>query len=159
MIDLVLNEDLWFPMATSVALIVTIITIVRQKRLLVQRRTRIKCGLNMFYGVLIGIMGCGHLIAVVTKMALGILPADTNIWFVIPLGLALAVPAWWLVVIMPGLAMGGRVSRNVVLALNAWLGAVLLLLGPPLAALAVVNLILLLTWKTDQPSSIRRKAL
>lgn len=31
MIDLVLNEDLWFPMAASVALIVTIITFVRQQ--------------------------------------------------------------------------------------------------------------------------------
>ena len=149
MIELILNEDLWFPVAATLAIIAAVILVVKQRRREVQRRTRITSGLNMFYGVLIGIMGSGHLIAVATKMVLDILPSGTSLWFVISLGFALAVPAWWLVAIVPRLALDNRAIRRKAIALNAWLGAVLLVPGPPLAALAVLNLILMVTRRSD----------
>ena len=149
MIELVLNEDLWFPVAATLAIIAAVILIVKQRRHQVQRRRRIASGLNMFYGVLIGIMGFGHLIGVATKMALGILPSGTSLWFLLPCGFALAAPAWWLVFIAPRLALDNRAIRRKAIVFNVWLGAILLVPAPPLAALGVLNLVLCAAWRSD----------
>ena len=146
MLDLLLNEDLWFPTATAIALVAMITFIARQRKMPIPRRTKIACSLNLFYGFLIGIMGLGHLLAVTIKSVLGTLPSTTSFWNVYPLGLALAVPAWWLVANVAGLKRNENAGRFKAIGLNAWLGFVLLVPGAPLAAPAIVN-ILLLTWK------------
>ena len=146
LLDLLLNEDLWFPTATSIALVAAMVLALRQRNRKISRRVKVVCGLNLFYGILIGIMGFGHLLAVTIKTVLGTLPASTNPWFVFPLGFAFAIPAWWLVGSVSGLSRNGEAIRWKAVALNVWLGIVLLLPGWPLAIPAALN-VLVLTWK------------
>ena len=146
MLDVFLDEVLWFPMAIAAALIAVIALITKQWNLKIPKRTKVACSLNLFYGVAIGIMGIGHLLAVTSKSILGTLLPNTNLWFVIPLGFALVIPAWWLVATVGGLTRDEKSARHKAIGLNAWLGLVLLVLAGPLAAPAAVN-VLLLTWK------------
>ena len=141
LLDLVLNEDLWFAPAALIALAAMAFLIRRYRSGGISKRTTLTCGLNLFYGLLIGIMGVGHLLAVSIKTAMGTLPAGTNRWFIFPLGLALAVPAWWLVACVKGLRDQRRTIRRLAIALNLWLGALLLPLGSPLAAPAAINVL------------------
>ncbi len=143
MLDVFLNEDLWFPTATAVALIAVIALITRQWNLDIPKRTKVVCSLNLFYGFVIGIMGIGHVLAVTIKSVLGTLPSSTNLWFVYPLGFALVIPAWWLVASVGGLTRGDKSARHKAIGLNAWLGLVLLVPAGPLAAPAAVNVLLL----------------
>ena len=96
--------------------------------------------------VVIGIMGIGHLLAVMIKSVLGTLPSSTNLWFVYLFGLALVIPAWWLVASVEGLTKDVKSARHKAIGLNAWLGLVLLVPAGPLAAPAALN-VLLLAWK------------
>lgn len=146
LIDLVLNEDLWFPTAAGIALVAVADLILRDRSRGISKSTTLACGLNLFYGLLIGILGVGHLLAVSMKTAMGALPASTSRWFIFPLGFALAVPAWWLVVCVKGLRNQRRPVWRRAIALNMWLGALLLPLAGPLAAPAAVN-VLVLCWK------------
>ena len=146
MLDLLLNEDLWFPTATAIALVAVMALVFRQSGPNISRRVKVVCGLNVFYGFVIGIMGFGHLLAVTIKTALGTLPSSTNPWFIFPLGFALAIPAWWLVASVGALASDVKAARLKAMALNVWLGIVLLVPAWPLAVAAAVN-VLVLTWK------------
>ena len=140
--DVLLNEDLWFPSATAVALIAVSGLIMRHRSRGVSTMTMLVCGLNLFYGVLIGIMGFGHLLGITIKTIMGTLPVSTS-------GFALIIPAWWLVGSVKGLSKnrGGVWHRAIVL--NACLGALLLPLAGPLAAPAAANIILLV-WKRER---------
>lgn len=146
LLEVLLNEDLWFPSATVVALIAVTSLILRYRSRGISTTTMLACGLNLFYGVLIGIMGFGHLLGVTIKTMMGTLPVSTSLWFVFPLGFALFVPAWWLVGSVKELGKNRRGVWHRAIALNACLGAVLLPLAGPLAAPAAANVILLV-WK------------
>ena len=146
LLDVLLNEDLWFPPATAVALIAVTSLILRYRSRGISTTTMLVCGLNLFYGVLIGIMGFGHLLGVTIKTIMGTLPVSTSLWFVFPLGFALFVPAWWLVGSVKELGKNRRGVWHRAIALNTCLGAVLLPLAGPLAAPAAANVILLV-WK------------
>ncbi|HEU4748598.1 MAG TPA: hypothetical protein VFS56_08870 [Gemmatimonadaceae bacterium] len=144
--DLLLSEELWFPTAAAIALIAVAGLILRYRAKGIGKATTLVCGLNLFYGIVIGILGIGHLLAISIKMAVGTLPASTSRWFIFPLGFALAVPAWWLVASVKGLCNRKRPAWYRAIALNTWLGALLLPLAGPLAVPAAVNAILL-WWK------------
>ena len=146
MLDVLLNEDLWFPTAVALALVAVLGLAFRQHRMDIPKRTKITCGLNLFYGVLIGIMGIGHLQAVAIKTVMDTLPASTNPWFVFPLGFALAIPAWWLVASVGGLTRSEKTARRNAIGLNAWLGLILVVPGTPLTGPAILNVIMLV-WK------------
>jgi hypothetical protein len=97
--------------------------------------------LDLFYGVLIGVMAGGHLLAVGIAHARGTLAGSPLLLY--PLGLALAVPAWSLVLGAPRLATGAASARLRARILDAWLGSALLLLGLhnlPLAVPALLHL-------------------
>ena len=143
MLRLLLNEALWFPAATLIALLAATALLVSTRTQSVAKRTRATLALNLFYGVLIGIMGVGHLLAVSIKTVAGTLPASTNAWLVFPLGFALAVPAWWLVVTVRALKRSEKAARATALGLNLWLGLILLIPAGPLAAPAALNLVML----------------
>ena len=64
---------------------------------------------------------------------------STGRWFLFPLGFAITVPAWWLVASVTGLREQKRSVWRRAIVLNVWLGVLLLPLGGPLAAPAVVN--------------------
>ena len=135
----ILNEGTWLPLAMILSFL-AVALFARRRFAEGWSRQRVLGAMNRFYGTLIGTMACGHLLAVTIKAVQGTLIRP--LWVMYLLGLALAVPAWWLA------ARAGRVEpspplRTVSARLNAWLGLCLLALGLhnlPLAAPAALNL-------------------
>ncbi len=148
MLSVLLNEDLWFPTSVVIGLMTTVVFISSKRAAVPAISTRFMCGLNLFYGVLIGIMGFGHLLAVTIHLAQRTLPATTNLWFVYPLGIGLALPAWGLVATVQGLTRGERAARTRAIGLNVWLGLVLLVPAGPMAGPAVLNIAMLARTRT-----------
>ena len=140
-IGLVLDESNWLPVAMVVSVIMVAAEARRHRLQGVPQKSSTLCGLNLFYGSMLGIMASGHLLAVTVTVVQGTLQRSP--WFLYPIGLALALPAWWLAV-AGGRLRGthGPASRTAV-ALNAWLGIGLIAIGPqnwPLAAPSVLNI-------------------
>ena len=138
--ELILTERNWMPAAMAIAFI-AVAARLRTDRHTVPNRLRTLRALTLFYGVMIGIMASGHLIAVSIKAAQGTLQGSP--WFLYTLGLALAVPAWWLacVALLAGLEDPRGLRRTV--GLNGWLSLALMAIGPhnwPIAAPAVLNI-------------------
>src|SRR5688572_10697086 len=136
--ELVLDEGKWLFAAMLVSLIAVVALIGIRRRTGSPRRIEILRGMNLFYGCMIGIMAFGHLLAVTVKVGRGELRG--SLWVLLPLGFALAVPAWWLAIRAARLAEEGEAWRRSTAALNAWLGIALLALGllnAPLALPAV----------------------
>ena len=102
--ELILTERNWMPAAMAIAFI-AVAARLRTDRHTVPNRLRTLRALTLFYGVMIGIMASGHLIAVSIKAAQGTLQGSP--WFLYTLGLALAVPAWWLACV--ALLAGSRI--------------------------------------------------
>jgi hypothetical protein len=132
MIDLLKSESLWFPSAILIAFLVVAVSVVRHHRSGAPRRATITRALNLFYGCMIGIMGSGHLLVVTIKAFEGTLEQGMR-WFLYPLGLILAVPAWLLV---------ASSSPRRLTVFNVWLVIAFGALGPsaPLAVPGVLNL-------------------
>ena len=124
MIELLLNPTVWFPAALLLAAAVVAAT---------RRRLDTAAAMHRFYGVVIGVMASGHVVAIAIKLALGTLPATTS-RLAIPLGFVLGVPAWWLA-LRPA-------SGRTALALDVWLVAWFVALGPsaPLAVPALLSI-------------------
>ena len=138
--ELILTEQYWMPAAMAVAFI-AVAARVRADRHTASTRLRSFRALTLFYGVMIGIMGSGHLIAVSLKAAQGTLQGSP--WFLYTLGLSLAVPAWWLAAeaLRAGLEDPHSLRRTV--GINTWLGLGLMVFGPhnwPIAAPAALNI-------------------
>ena len=149
MLEIVLNEDLWFPVGASVSIVVAVGYVIRQRTQGLTGRTKIIGGMNLFYGLLIGILGSGHLLAVAIKTSMGTLPLGSDLWFLVVLGLAIAVPGIWLVATVGTLVRNDAIGRRRTMVLNALLGAVLIVPAAPLALFAVLNLIILAAKKAD----------
>lgn len=138
--EIILTESNWMPAAMALAFIAVAVRLRADGRA-VQARLRILRALTLFYGVMIGVMASGHLIAVSIKAAQGTLQGSP--WFLYTLGLSLAVPAWWLAAeaLRAGLEDSRGLRRTV--GLNGWLGLALMIIGPhnwPIAAPAVLNI-------------------
>lgn len=151
MLDVLLKDDNWFLPAAAISLIAAIVLIMKVRRRQVAGRTAATGACNLFFGLLIGILGSGHLFAVTTKALLGILPAHIHIWFAILFGFALAGPGWWLAFEV-GVVREDFISARRAIWLNAWLALVLASAGPAvvLASFAGVDLSLLL-WSRARP--------
>ena len=96
--------------------------------------------MNLFFGVTIGTMAFGHLLAVTTKLVLGTLEGSLPLFYAI--GIALALPSWWLIHHARRIATVAGADDVRTLVLNAWLALTLLALGfqnIPLAAPAIFN--------------------
>jgi len=140
-IGLVLDEANWMPFAMVVSVIAVAVIVRRCRRQGVPQRASTQCGLDLFYGSMLGIMASGHLLAVTVKGVQGLLEGSP--WFLYSFGLALALPAWWLVVAGGRLRSTQGPTRRTPLALNAWLGMMLMALGLqnwPLAVPSVLNI-------------------
>jgi hypothetical protein len=97
--------------------------------------------LNLFYGVLIGTMAFGHLLAVSIKLANGTLRASVP--FLYTIGLVLLIPAWWLALNITRYLKEAARYRRTIIGLNAALGIALLGIGlanVPLAIPAALNI-------------------
>lgn len=145
-IAIVLDESKWLATAMLLSILAVAVQAGRRFRRGPSRnswssRVRWQSALLLFYGCMIGIMGSGHLLAVTVKVFQRTL--EGSVWLLYPLGLALAVPAWWLAACAGRLQQDEeRVGRRAV-ALNAWLGVSLLAFGPhngPLALPAALNI-------------------
>ena len=146
MLDLILKEDVWFAFATSVGLVAILALIAHQRQQQRSKWTIAAAALNLFFGLWIGIMGIGHLVAVTIKAVLGTLPANVHLWIAIPLGFALAVPGWWLTALVRGLLAGDQGCRHQAMWLNAWLAVVTAAAGAgPVSVVPLMNLVL--AWK------------
>ena len=138
--EIILTEGNWMPAAMVIAFI-AVAAKLRADRHTASTRTRSFRALTLFYGVMIGIMGSGHLIAVSIKAAQGTLQGSP--WFLYTLGFSLAVPAWWLAAeaLRAGLEDPHSLRRTV--GINTWLGLALMVFGPhnwPIAAPAALNI-------------------
>ncbi|MEM7582089.1 MAG: hypothetical protein AAF560_01800 [Acidobacteriota bacterium] len=143
-LEVVVDESKWLPFAMLVSMLAVAITAgwPRQRRL--SRRLRMLWGMNLFFGCMIGIMALGHLLAVSVKAAQGTLDASgMPLTLLYPIGVVLAVPAWWLVSIVGRYPEGGWKVGKQVRTLNICLGLFLAALGLhnlPLAIPAGLNL-------------------
>ena len=157
MLEILLKDDNWFPAAAVISLIASAVVIIRARRRRAAAWTTATAACNLFFGLMIGILGIGHLFAVTTKTLLGILPPHIHLWFAIPFGFALTVPAWWLTIEAGHLLTRKASAIRNAMWLNASLAIVLASAGPSvaLAVLAGVNmLLLLLSRRSKLPAAV-----
>lgn len=125
----------------AVALLTATVLMIRQRRSPLSVRRRVLAAMNLFFGVMIGVMAFGHLLAVTTKLAIGTLDGPTLLFYFI--GVVLAAPSWWLIVHTKKLLAPNERPGPATLALNGAVAVTLLGLGVqnlPLAAPALFNI-------------------
>lgn len=153
MLEILLKDDNWFLPTAGVSLVAAVVLVIVARRRHIAGRIAATGACNLFFGLMIGILGIGHLFAVTTKTLLGILPPHIHLWFAIPFGLTLAGPAWWLTMEVRGLVKENSVSVKRAKWLNGWLALVLASQGIAvvLAVPAGVDLLLLFLWTRWRP--------
>ena len=137
---LIVDESKWLPMAMVLALLIVAIMLYRYRHSGLPARRLVLATMNLFFGVMIGTMAFGHLLAVTVKLAVGTLPGSALVFYVI--GIAFAIPSWWLIYHTRRILSSEDHGRATV-ALNAWLAITLLVLGIhnlPLAGPAFFNI-------------------
>jgi hypothetical protein len=137
---LIVDEGKWLTASLGLALLAVTILLYRHRQTEFPARRRVLAAMNLFFGVTIGTMAFGHLLAVTAKLAMGTLEGSILVFYVI--GCALAVPSWWLIYHTRRVLASDEYGR-VTLILNIWLGITLLALGVhnlPLAAPAFLNI-------------------
>ncbi len=138
---LVVDESKWLTASMGLAFLSIVIVLSLHRHADSPRRRRILAAMNLFFGVTIGTMALGHLLAVTTKLSLGSLEGSIPVFYVI--GTALAVPSWWLILHSRRMLASDDDHGRMTLMLNAWLAVTLLGLGVhnlPLAAPAFLNI-------------------
>jgi hypothetical protein len=141
LIALILDESKWLTASMGAALLSVAFLLYRSRHSDLAARRRVLTAMNMFFGVTIGIMAFGHLLAVTTKLALGTLNGSALLFYLI--GAALALPSWLLIYQTRAALAADKERGRAVLVLNAWLAITLLALGIhnlPLAAPAFFNI-------------------
>jgi hypothetical protein len=141
LVRLIVNESKWLPASMGLAFLTLTILLYRHRQSNLPTRDRVMAAMNLFFGTMIGTMAFGHLLAVTTKLATGTLKGSVLVFYVI--GIALAVPSWWLIHHARGMLATDRNHGRMTLALNDWLAITLLVLGIhnlPLAAPAFFNI-------------------
>jgi hypothetical protein len=135
LLALIVDEGKWFPMSMGLALLSVSILLFRTRNSDLPARQRITAAMNLFFGVTIGTMAFGHLLAVTTKLALGTLRGSVLLFYVI--GIVLSVPSWLLIHHARELVASDRDPGSRTIVLNVWLGMTLLALGLPNLPLAL----------------------
>jgi len=141
LVALIVDERKWLPVSMSLALLAVTVLLTLQRHSDLPTRHRILAAMNLFFGVTIGTMAFGHLLAVTTKLALTTLEGPVPVFYLI--GAALAVPSWWLIYHTRRVLASGADHARATLGLNAWLAITLLALGIhnlPLAAPGFLNI-------------------
>jgi hypothetical protein len=141
LVALIVDESKWLTASISLALVVLLLLLLWHRRSHLPLRRRVMAAMNLLFGMTIGTMAFGHLLAVTTKLALGTLEGPVILFYVI--GIVLAVPSGWLIHhAIASFASDEERSRRTVV-LNSWLAVTLLALGIPnlpLAAPALFNI-------------------
>ena len=140
LVALIVDESQWLAASTAIALLAATAMVIRQRRSALSVRRRVLAAMNLFFGVMIGVMAFGHLLAVTTKLTTGTLDGPIQLFYLI--GVVLAVPSWWLIVHTRRLLVPNERPGPTTLALNAAVAVTLIGLGVqnlPLAAPAFFN--------------------
>ena len=141
LVALIVDEGKWLSASMGLALLAVSVLLYRHRHSDLPARRRVLAAMNLFFGVTIGTMAFGHLLAVTTKLTLRTLEGSVPVFYVI--GTALAVPSWWLIYHTRRVLTSDDDHGRGTLVLNAWLAITLLALGVhnlPLAAPAFFNI-------------------
>ena len=139
LVALIVDEGKWLTASMGIGLLAVSMLIYSYRLSDVPLRRRVLAAMNLFFGVMIGMMAFGHLLAVTTKLVLGTLEGPVLLFYVI--GIVLAVPSWWIIHHTKSILTTNNKQKTLVL--NAWLAITLLALGIhnlPLAAPAFLNI-------------------
>lgn len=137
----ILDESQWLAASMTLALVGVALVLGRRRGEPVSGRRRAMVALNLFFGVVVGTMALGHLLAVTVELASGTLRGSAVPLYLI--GLALAAPSWCLIGFALRLSAGRVASDRGSLAFNAWLVVTLVALGLhnlPLALPGLLNI-------------------
>lgn len=126
----VLDESKWLTFSMGGAFIAIALMLYRFRRAAL--RDRILGAMTLLFAVTISGMAFGHLLAVTIKLIAGTLVGSVPALYVI--GIALAVPSWWL--LLHTLRAFSKLHSLTTLKLNAWLVVTLVVLGLPNIPLA-----------------------
>lgn len=140
--DLVVDESKWLAASLAIALAMGAWSLVRSRDSESPWRRRIQVALNLTFGLVIGVMALGHLLAVTVRWADGTL-REGSLFVFYGIGIVLAVPSWWLVA-RNWRARTDRRGDGSAVRLNAWTAASLVAVGPinwPLALPALLNVV------------------
>ena len=135
----IVGEGNWLPLAMGVAFIAAGRLYFSASTTTVARRQWILAVMNLFTGVMLLVMGVGHLLAVTTKLLQGSLRGSPLLFY--PIGIAIVIPAA-LIIRHTSTILSGDASRSTV-KLNAWMAMTLGVLGIvnlPLAVPALCNI-------------------
>lgn len=131
------GEGNWLPIAMGAGFLAAGLLFSRTHTL--TPRTRVLAAMNLFTGVMLLIMGGGHLLAVTVKLLQGTLRGSALFFYAI--GIAIVVPAWFLLRHTQSILAGGGARQTA--RLNAWMAVTLVVLGIvnlPLAIPAICNI-------------------
>ena len=145
LVALIVDESKWLTASLVVALVAVTSMMIWNRRSALPARQRALAAMSLFFALTIGTMAFGHLLAVSVKLALGTLEGSIGVFYLI--GIALAVPSWWLAAQTPRLLTAAAPRRTATLGLNAWVVATLLAMGLhnlPLAAPGLITIAYLL---------------
>jgi len=140
LVALILDEGKWLTASMGLAFLSITILLYRHRHSDIPKRRLVLAAMNLFFGIMIGSMAFGHLLAVTTKLALGTLEGSISIFYII--GTVLAVPSWWLIIHTFAVFTKDNDYGRTTIMLNVWLAITLLALGVhnlPLAASAFFN--------------------
>ena len=97
MLNPLLNGGYWFDVAITISVLGLVWPFFARGRQPIPQAVRVTRGVVLFFGLCIGIMAVGHLVAVTIKAALGTLPSGSNLWRLFRIGFMFAIPAWLVV--------------------------------------------------------------
>ena len=141
LVALILDESKWLTASMGFALLAVTVLLYGHRHSVIPVRRRVLAAMNLFFGVTIGTMAFGHLLAVTTKLALRTLEGPVPVFYAI--GAALAIPSWWLIYHTRRVLASDDDHGRATLGFNVWLAITLLVLGIhnlPLAAPGFLNI-------------------
>lgn len=139
LIALIVDESKWYTVSIGVSLVALLFLFVRHRPATYPTRRWVMAAMNLYFGLMVGTMAFGHLLAVTTKLLGGTLEGSLPLFYLI--GIVLAAPSWWMIYhTRQILAATDNHERRTVL-LNTWLVLTLLVLGLPNLPLAVPGIL------------------
>lgn len=89
----IVGEGNWLPLAMGTAFLAVGALFVTTRDTAIPLRQRILALMNLFTGVMLLVMGLGHLLAVTTKLLQGTLRGSAALFYAI--GIAIVLPSWF----------------------------------------------------------------
>jgi hypothetical protein len=129
----IVGEGNWLPLAMGAAGLAVGVLFITIKDTTIPQRQRILALMNLFTGVMLLIMGFGHLLAVTTKLLQGTLRGSALLFYAI--GIAIVLPSLLLVRHTRRILSSADAGRTV--TLNSWMAITLAVLGVVNLPLAV----------------------